>query len=73
MPFAFAVCLDNKNTVRRMLKEHNAKYVFGDLLNEEQEKEWKASGGAFDPATSMGLEPSTYNFATGKWVPIEGN
>ena len=56
-----------------MLKEHNAKYVFGDLLNEEQEKEWKASGGAFDPATSMGLEPSTYNFATGKWVPIEGN
>ena len=54
-----------------MLKEHNAKYVFGGLLNEEQEKEW--TGGGFDPATSMGLKPSTYNFATGKWVPIEGN
>ena len=56
-----------------MLKEHNAKYVFGGLLNEEQEKEWKASGGAFDPATSMGLEESRYNFATGIWVSIDGN
>ena len=59
--------------MRREQKRTKQKYVFAGLLNEEQEKEWKASGGAFDPATSMGLEPSTYNFATGKWVPIEGN
>ena len=81
MPFAFAVCLDNKNTVRRMLKEHNAKYVFGGLLNDEQlerekylnTREGGGTAGTNFPAESMGLETSTYNFATGIWTSIDGN
>ena len=59
--------------MRREQKRTKQKYVFGGLLNEEQEKEWKASGGGFDPATSMGLETSTYNFETGIWTSLDGN
>jgi type IV pilus assembly protein PilA len=73
---ACAVCLDTDNypnhMIREYIKEYNAKYVFVGLLNEEQEKEWKASGGGFDPATSMGLEESRYNFETGIWTNSEG-
>ena len=59
--------------MRREQKRTKQKYVFAGLLNEEQEKEWRAAGGAFDPASRMGLEESRYNFATGIWVSIDGN
>ena len=59
--------------MRREQKRTKQKYVFAGLLNEEQEKEWKASGGGFDPAPSMGLEESRYNFETGIWTSLDGN
>ena len=78
---ACAVCstqygnpLKKTNPVMRREQERTKqKYVFAGLLNEEQEKEWKASGGGFDPAPSMGLEESRYNFETGIWTSLDGN
>ena len=72
---ACAACADTDNypniRVRKDQKELNIKYVFGGLLNEEQEKEWRASGksgGQYDPGSALGLATSgTYNFATGTW------
>ena len=73
---ACAACADTDNypniRVRKDQKELNIKYVFGGLLNEEQEKEWRASGksggGQYDPGSALGLATSgTYNFATGIW------
>ena len=68
---ACAACADTDNypniRVRKDQKELNIKYVFGGLLNEEQEKEWRAYG-QYDPGSALGLATSgRYNFATGIW------
>jgi hypothetical protein len=72
----------NTNPVlRREQKLTKTKYVFGGLLNDEQlerekflnTREGGGTAGKNFPAESMGLETSTYNFATGIWTSIDGN
>jgi len=66
---------------RPEMKQKRHKYVFTGLLNDEQlerEKQLNTRGGggtaaANFPAESMGLETSTYNFATGIWTSLDGN
>ena len=57
--------------MRREQKRTKQKYVFAGLLNDDQLNEYREGG--FDPAERMGLETSTYNFATGIWTSLDGN
>jgi hypothetical protein len=50
--------------------------VFAGLLNNDQLNEYRGGAGLLDPDHAnriVGLETSTYNFATGIWTSLDGN
>ena len=68
------ICLPTNRRTEMKQKRH--KYVFAGLLNDEQlerEKFLNTREGGGTAGWNMGLETSTYNFATGIWTSLDGN
>ena len=55
------------------MKQKKQSWVFAGLLNDDQFDH--VGGTVYDPGpmARMGLEKSTYNFATGIWTSLDGN